>query len=88
MDRFLMRVCLYLLIYFLGGMTTFTTYDLTVITPGEVYQLSADLFNNDGISDMIVAVSDAAPVPIPGTVLLLGSGLVGLVGRRIRRRQE
>jgi len=74
--------------YFLGGMTTFTTYDLTVITPGEVYQLSADLFNNDGISDMIVAVSDAAPVPIPGTVLLLGSGLVGLVGRRIRRRQE
>lgn len=50
--------------------------------------------NNDGINDVyqpqaLVALSLSPPVPIPGTVLLMGSGLAGLVGiARFRRKRS
>ena len=35
-------------------------------------------------TNMLVKVGDGAPVPIPGAVWLLGSGLVGLIGLKRR----
>lgn len=64
------------------GTTTFYSYDLTLIESGEVYRLSH--FS----SDINIVTSDATPVPIPASALLLGSGLVGLIGfgKRMRKR--
>jgi len=38
--------------------------------------------------DAVGAISSASPVPIPGTVWLLGTGLAGLAGIRARRRKK
>ena len=38
--------------------------------------------------DMVVGVTDVAPVPEPGTMALIGSGLVGLYGARRRRAAQ
>ena len=38
--------------------------------------------------DAVGAISSAPPVPIPGAVWLLGTGLAGLVGIRTRRRKK
>jgi hypothetical protein len=33
-------------------------------------------------------INDVGVIPEPGTILLLGTGLAGLAGRRLRRRQN
>ena len=69
--------------YFLDGTTNYFSYDLTATTPGEAYTLY------DSNTDMTVAVSDAAPVPIPTSALLFGSGIIGFIATgRVRRRDS
>jgi hypothetical protein len=63
------------------GTSMYYTYDLTVIDAGEVYQLSPDG------NDITIYTSDVAPVPLPASALLLGSGMVGLIAfGRVRLR--
>jgi hypothetical protein len=53
---------------------------------GDVFTLPAK-FNNKDLSHLSV-YSDGSPVPVPGTLILFGSGLVGLAGiarRRLRK---
>ena len=64
------------------GSDSYYSYVLTAIESGEVYQLS------HGSSDILITTSDASPVPLPASALLLGSGMVGLIGfgKRMRKR--
>lgn len=59
--------------YFVVGNDKYTSYDITPIEPGESYFIERA---------MLVSVSDAAPVPVPAAVWLLGSGMLGLLGLR------
>lgn len=66
--------------YFGDEVNLYTSYDVTTITPGEVYSLF------DSNTRMTARVSDIAPVPLPASLFLLGSGILFLaVSRRYGR---
>ena len=80
--------------YDFSGTQTHRTAHLHEYNPGGLESLS-DLtgggwvFDTAGL-DYIGAwvVADAAPVPEPTTMLLFGTGLVGLVGSRLRKKKK
>lgn len=66
--------------YFLKGANPYPSYDVTTVDPGEVYSL----FETN--TAMTVLVSDIAPVPLPASLFLLGSGILSLVVSRRKSR--
>jgi len=70
--------------YFYDAGNTYTSYDLITLEQGVSYRLSDS--SNTG---MEVFVTRAAPVPIPASVLLLGSGILGLITiGRVKRKDS
>ena len=70
----------------LGSLTTQSFIDAYSVPPGDGQGLQFFVARFQGLE--YGAGSDKVPgvVPLPGTVMLLGSGLVGLVGLRLRRK--
>ena len=66
-----------------GTQASHFSYDVQVDIPNEQYILTHPNFLGT-----IITTSDIQPVPIPASVLLLGSGMVGLIGfgKRMRKR--
>lgn len=75
-----------------ADVTCFTMFDSFSVNSGfivGVNTLRFEVLNGEGPSGLRVEVSgEYDPVPEPGTLLLLGSGLTGLALRRRRSRQQ
>jgi hypothetical protein len=81
-----------------GELAPLATFTLTCLGPGGILELFLGDFNPDTaqwvtspggiiLDDQLgFVIASVNQVPIPGTVLLLGSGLLGLLG--IRRRMK
>lgn len=61
------------------------TFDNTVNFTGYIKQIVIRDAINNGIGIDDLEYCQPAPAPIPGTLLLLGSGILGLVGLKLRR---
>lgn len=83
--------------YYGGGITTSVeeafakavSGSFTITNTSNIYFGVADSFygdNGGGISLHLTGGTIPAPAPLPGAVWLIGSGLVGLVGLRKRRK--
>jgi len=71
-----------------GGFDHFRTY--TTPIAGELLVMTEDLpggGDNDFV-DLVFSVTNAAPIPEPGTFLLMGTGLIGLIGYSWRKRKQ
>ena len=70
------------------GLTIEESY-MVAVNPGEIYTLSifSDAFDADWES-FLRADLTSAPIPEPITILLFGTGVVGLVGSRLRRKKK
>jgi len=65
--------------------TSWNTWSWTA-TATSTYKLSYSLKNIADNNTTSYAMFDATPVPIPGAVVLFGSGLMGLLGVGIRKK--
>jgi len=72
---------------FIPSTQDFTTYTRTLhLYPGDVNLLFSDV-SSDNVGALLDNI-EIAPVPEPGTIVLLAGGLLGLVGYGRKRRQH
>ena len=68
-------------------------FDLTTLLSGggtfilRFAEVDNQLFFNTGVDNVSIQATDASDVPEPTSMMLLGTGLAGLVARYRRRRQ-
>ena len=63
---------------------TYSTNGYSSISPTTHPEFRSILFSSTGSNDYYIDKLNASPVPIPGVVWLLGSGVIGLAGARKR----
>ena len=64
-----------------------TNYGLIMISNTNAYRKDLVFASREGAASPSLSF-DATPVPVPATMLLFGSGLVCLVGTRLRRKKK
>ena len=78
------------------GFTDVFTAEMTGLTPGDTYHMklaiadAGDRILDSGVFLQAGSFSDTPvdPIPEPGTLILLGTGLAGLAGYGLRRRKK